>query len=504
MNKTVSIHLQGVPFIFEEQAYDRLNAYLQRLKQVLQKEEGSDEILQDIELRMVELIQQQLTPFKQVVELAVIEQIIEKLGQPEDFSDDTSSTTESTSVLHDDSVEKRLFRDGDRAMIGGVCAGVAAYFNVDVVIIRAIYIFTFLTFGIGFLLYIVLWAIIPLAKTSSDKLRMKGQHVTIENMKSELEDAASRIKKGAKEFKVNSGIQSTVGGVLRIISVIIGIWALLFGTGIFVCAIIFFFVNPDIIPAQINGRFMSFQDFGGLLFESAAHESYFYMGIGLISIALVAQCYLFGIRLITQFKATYLKLLTGIFAVILVIGVVLVSFGGVQIGRSMAIYGEVEKEIAVIPGKELLLETKSIERQLINGFKVKSNGDEGVVTIKNGRVYLHGIELVYTQSSDSLFHIKQVNDAQGRTHESALKKARNIRCNFTFVDQHMLIETMYSFPTTDKFRDQNVRFMIAVPAGGKIVYDKQQVYPRIKEESDYTEETYQHGYISNDGNYSNW
>ena len=68
----------------------------------------------------------------------------------------------------------------------------------------------------------------------------------------------------------------------------------------------------------------------------------------------------------------------------------------------------------------------------------------------------------------------------------------------------MLIETMYSFPTTDKFRDQNVRFMIAVPAGGKIVYDKQQVYPRIKEESDYTEETYQHGYISNDGNYSNW
>ena len=67
MNKTVSIHLQGIPFIFEEQAFDRLNSYLQQLKLVLQKEEGSDEILQDIELRMVELLQQQLTPFKQVV-----------------------------------------------------------------------------------------------------------------------------------------------------------------------------------------------------------------------------------------------------------------------------------------------------------------------------------------------------------------------------------------------------------------------------------------------------
>jgi phage shock protein PspC (stress-responsive transcriptional regulator) len=389
-------------------------------------------------------------------------------------------------------------------MIGGVCAGVAAYFNVDVVIIRAIYIFTFLTFGIGFLLYIVLWAIIPLAKTSSDKLRMKGQHVNIENMKSELEDAANRIKKGAKEFKANPGIQSTVGGVLRVISVIIGIWALLFGTGIFVFAVIFFFVNPDIIPAQFNGRFMSFQDFGGLLFESTSHEAYSHLGIALISIAVVAQSYLFGIRLITQFKASYLKVLTAIFGVTLVVGIVLVSVGGVQIGRSMAIYGEVEKEIATIPGAELNIEKKSVERQMIDGFKIKSNGDEGLVTIKNGRVYLRGIELVYSQSSDSLFHIKQVNDAQGRTHASALKKARNIRCNYQINLNKLTLETMYSFPTSDKFRDQNVKFMIAVPLGGKIFYDKQQVYPSIIEESDSPNETYQHGYISSDGEYSKW
>ena len=504
MNKTVSIHLQGIPFIFEEQAFERLNTYLQQLKQVLQKEEGSDEILQDIELRMVELLQQQLRPFKQVVELSVIEQIIEKLGKPEDFTDESSSNSEQTSSSIDLPVEKRLFRDGDRAVLGGVCAGVAAYFNVDVVVIRAIYVFTLLTFGIGFLLYLVLWAIIPIAKTSSDKLRMKGQHVNIENMKTELGDAANRIKKGAKELKSNSGIQSSIAGILRIISVVIGVWALLFGTGIFVFAIVFFFVNPDIIPAQLNGRFMSFQDFGGLLFESKSHEFYSQLGIALISIALVAQCYLFGIRLITQFKATYLKVLTAIFGVTLVVGVVLVSLGGVQIGRSMAIYGEVEKEIATIPGLELNIEKKSIEGQLIDGFKIKSNGDEGVITIKNGRVYLQGIELVYSQSSDSLFHIKQINDAQGRTHESALKKARNVKCTYELQDNRMFLETMYSFPASDKFRDQNVKFMIAVPSGGKIFYEKLQVYPSFIEESDTTTETFQHGYISNDGEYSKW
>ena len=109
----------------------------------------------------------------------------------------------------------------------------------------------------------------------------------------------------------------------------------------------------------------------------------------------------------------------------------------------MAIYGEVEKEIATISGLELNIEKKSIEGQLIDGFKIKSNGDEGVVTIKNGRVFLRGIELVYSQSSDSMFHIHQINDAQGRTHESALKKARNIRCAFEFHNNHMFLETMY-------------------------------------------------------------
>jgi len=501
MNKTVSIHLQGIPFIFEEQAYELLNNYLKQLRRVLKNEEGCDDILQDVELRVVELLQKDLSTFKQVVIVATIEEIISKLGQPEEFSSTGASEVhESTSV----STEKRLFRDGDRAMLGGVCAGVAAYFNVDVVIIRAIYVFTLLTFGIGFLLYIVLWAIVPMARTSSDKLRMKGQHVNIENMKSELEDAANRIKKGAKEWRSNSGIQSSIAGILRIISVVLGVWALLFGTGIFVFAVVFFFVNPDIIPAQLNGRFMSFQDFGGLMFESTSHESYFYLGLALISIALVAQSYLFGIRLITRFKATYLKVLAAIFGVTLVVGVVLVSLGGVQIGRSMAIYGEVEKEIASIAGLELNIEKKSIEGQLIDGFKIKSNGDEGLITIKNGRIYLQGIELVYSQSRDSLFHVKQINDAQGRTHESALKKARNIKCAYEFRGNRMLLETMYSFPTSDKFRDQNVKFMIAVPSGGKIFYEKLQVYPSFIKEDDSTIETYQHGYISNDGEYSKW
>lgn len=504
MNKTVSIHLQGIPFIFEVQAYELLEDYLKRLKEVLKHEEGYEEILQDVELRVVELLEKDLSTFKKVVVISAIEEIISKLGKPEDFSSDDKNTMNDINSEKFEKKEKRLFRDGDNAMIGGVCAGVAAYFHIDVVIVRAIYIFSFLTFGIGFLLYLILWAIIPMAKTSSEKLQMKGHPVNIENMKTELDDAANRIKNGAKDWKKNQRITTTISQILRVISVIVGIWALLFGTSIFVFAVLFFFVNPDIIPAQLNGHFMSFQDFGGLLFESYEHETYFYFGIGIICLALIAQCYLFGIRLITRFKASYLKILTVVFGITLVIGIVFVSVGGIQIGRSMAIYGEVQKELGVIKGKTLELELHSIENKMINGFKVTSNGDEGVATIKNGRVYLHGIELVYSQSIDSFFHIRQVNDAQGRSHEIALKNARNIQCPYEINGNRFIIESLYSFPKKDKFRDQNVKFMIAVPKGGSIQYANDQVYPLMKIERDSQNEVFQHGYITSDGSYSNW
>jgi len=503
MNKTVSIHLQGMNFIFEEQAYELLKDYLTRLKEVLKNEQGRDDILQDVELRIVELLQAGLTPFKQVIELKTVEEIISKLGQPEAFSSEEQETFQSSNTEAAPS-EKRLFRDGDHAMLGGVCAGVAAYFNVDVVIIRALYIFAFLTLGLGFLLYIILWAIIPLAKTSSEKLQMKGQAVNVENMKSELEDAANRLKKGAKEFKRNAKISSNIGQVLRVISVIIGIWALLFGTGVFVLAILFFFVNPDIIPAQMNGHFMSFQDFGGLLFESSSHKSYFYGGIALICIALVAQSYLFGIRLITRIKASYMKVLSVIFGVTGVIGIVFVSLGGIQIGRSMAIYGEVQKELGTVSGSSLVLQINPVRNAEVNGFKVTSNGDEGFITIKNGHVFLHGIELVYTQSSDSLFHIRQINDAQGRSHEQALKNARNVNCAYQINGNQFQIESMYSFPVKDKFRDQNVKFMISVPRGSSIIYEKNEIYPQWLKDDVETNETYQHGYISGNGHYSKW
>ncbi|MFM8963440.1 MAG: PspC domain-containing protein, partial [Sphingomonadales bacterium] len=144
MNKTVSIHIQGFAFILEDKAYEQLSAYLNELNRVLQHEEGKEEIIQDVELRIVELLQEKVTG-QQVVQLQVIEQIIQLLGSPEAFGDDENASSDQATFekMETFTAEKRFFRDKESAILGGVASGVAAYFNIDVVFVRvAFFVFT--------------------------------------------------------------------------------------------------------------------------------------------------------------------------------------------------------------------------------------------------------------------------------------------------------------------------------------------------------------------------
>lgn len=119
MNKTVSIHIQGFAFIFEEQAYEVLRKYLNDLSVILQKEQGKDEILQDIELRIVELLQEKINA-QQVVQLEQIQEITQLLGSPEVFSEEESIKSDQTKFESTEPIapHKRFFRDSDKPVLG--------------------------------------------------------------------------------------------------------------------------------------------------------------------------------------------------------------------------------------------------------------------------------------------------------------------------------------------------------------------------------------------------
>ena len=152
---------------------------------------GQEEIINDIENRIVELFQEKLSDKKQVIVIADVDEVIMIMGHPADFDED-SEEAQTSYLIHKG--KKRLFRDIDDRMLGGVCSGLGAYFNIDATLVRIIFLLALFLAGGSILVYAILWIVIPPARTVSEKLEMQGDPVTISNMEKAFKEEISEIK----------------------------------------------------------------------------------------------------------------------------------------------------------------------------------------------------------------------------------------------------------------------------------------------------------------------
>ena len=195
MKITVSINLGGYSFNIDEDAYAELKRYLKNLEFHFAQEQSSSEIMSDIESRIGELFRSRMTPYKQVVTMEDIRYAISVLGTPEDISDnETASAGEkfSTRGYH------RMYRDPDQRIIGGVCAGMGAYWRIEPWLVRIIFFILTMMGGLGILVYLILWIVIPEAKTTAQKIEMKGEPVNIHNIKDSVKKEFDTVTKKMK------------------------------------------------------------------------------------------------------------------------------------------------------------------------------------------------------------------------------------------------------------------------------------------------------------------
>lgn len=167
MKKVININFQGRVVPIEETAYDLLKNYTESLRNYFANEEGRDEIINDIESRIGELFQDRIKNGAICITDDDVNVIINNMGRPQDFaaadSDDSGSSSANKNSGADyqytsySTTRKRLYRDVNNKVIGGVCSGIAAYFGIEPIIIRLVFIFS----GIGFLAYILMWAFVP-------------------------------------------------------------------------------------------------------------------------------------------------------------------------------------------------------------------------------------------------------------------------------------------------------------------------------------------------------
>lgn len=517
MNKTVSIHIQGFAFILEDKAYEQLSAYLNELNRVLQHEEGKEEIIQDVELRIVELLQEKVTG-QQVVQLQVIEQIIQLLGSPEAFGDDENASSDQATFekMETLAAEKRFFRDKESAILGGVASGVAAYFNIDVVFVRVAFVLFTMVFGSGIPIYILLWIITPVAKTASEKLQMKGMPVNVESIKTEFKEAAERVEKNTKKWsnqlRTGSGLSQSAKRLVDFTRKAIGIFLLIWGLSVIVSATVFIFVDPKLIPAQINGEFTSLGELSALFFETGQINDFIYLGAALIAFSMALSSMLIGLRMLLTIQGKWMRTSLGLFSAAAIIGIVLLIVGGVSTAKSFAIDGGMSAEKGTYFGDSLQIEVstelhlKAFNHQKFQlskeGFQPTRNPEQGLLLVDNGQIYNSGIAIEYTASNDSLFHVRIEKKANGSSYLKANQRAAHIQFPCQLEGGKLVISSGFSFPAKDRLRDQEVVLHIEVPNGKVVLHRNKVVYPYFSESE--PDQASDRAYVYGDGEYSAW
>jgi phage shock protein PspC (stress-responsive transcriptional regulator) len=181
MKNVITANLGGKCFTFDEDAFVKLQNYLDSFKATIADPKDADEVMDDIEIRVAEILQEHLRNEMQSVNCAMVDIVVAQLGRPEGARDyDCPHTPGPPPYARP---RRRLYRDVDHRMIGGVCSGVAAFFDMDTTWVRIIFLLLLVFGGTGVWLYIILWIVAPAARSVSEKLEMRGEPATAENIK---------------------------------------------------------------------------------------------------------------------------------------------------------------------------------------------------------------------------------------------------------------------------------------------------------------------------------
>ena len=603
MNKVININFQGRILPIEEQAYEILKQYIESLRVYFANEEGRDEIINDIECRIAELCEDRLKKGTVCIAANDIELIITSIGRPADFEAQdgfeasTSKTHQntsgnnnsnfyregnrpkrlyrdeqnkvlggvcsgianyfviepwivrilwffliglniliylilwiavpSTSIKEVGGVRKRLFRDIDKKIIGGVAAGLSKYFGIQVWIVRILFLIPFIRFVANFrhmhlfqfwdapdfpnflditfspgavFIYIVLWLILPEAKTSADKLEMVGEKVDLNSIKNTIQNDMEGFSKRAQSWGSdlynrnkgtnnsyesnqtnNEGTASTthnedankssenhrstekrkgflyfigriitlcIKGFVYFILAIVGIslLAALFGIGVAATAL---------LPLKnfiLDNGAQTWSVIGAILL---------FVWVPIIGIVTAV------IRKFAGLKKANVWVRSSFIALWIVGWVVLFYFGS-SLGNSFSRHNlPAEQSIALtnptIDYVEITAapKMKYYENNWFQFEPFQGFADEDTVYVRNLRIRI-------VQSLNDSFQVKIVKLSNGKTVQNANELANKINFELTQQDSLLYLDRGISINKIDKFRNQHIIMTIAVPIGKRI------------------------------------
>lgn len=505
MNKTISVNIGGRVFNIEEIAFEKLNKYLNTIRGYFKNQETADEIISDIELRIAELFIERISNQKQVITDSDVDEIIAIMGQPEDYVEGEEDAEDAHYTYRNRST-KQVFRDPDNKIVAGVCSGISAYFGIDPIILRAIFVIFTIFYGSGILIYLVLAIIIPKAKTTAEKLQMRGEPVTVENISRKVNesfrDVSEDIKNFGKKNNINrdsvnsagrraadatSGILENIGNILKVLLVIV---AKVIGAAFVVVGITAIFLSlgllfgwESILALSQNGMFndANVSVIIDSFFDTVQQKTLFSAGVFLTTITPAIGILLLGIRLL--FDIRKIPSWIGILLVILwFAGITMVAFSGSEIYQKFQVETSYTEDVPLeLPTSDTLYIDLLPEYNTQYKFKSK---------FKRGKFYFDadvtfpGIEstdILYIgrndfttemNNTDTLFKLVVEREAHGSNRADAVQNARGIESHVEIIGDSLLIHPYHAVLKTSKIRGQEIKYILQIPVGKSVYFNQ--------------------------------
>lgn len=468
MDKTISISIGGFSFIVDDGAYSKLKTYLDEIRRSLNGMEGIEEVITDVEIRIAELFRERLG-VREVVNESDVDNVISIMGRPEQYVDEDayedSNTHKSYSSKSGEKKKKKLYRDPDDKVLGGVLSGLAHYLGIETWITRVLWIVLFfvdLPFtGASFTIvaYIILLIILPKAVTATQKYEMYGEAGDFESIKTNIKKTTHDVKSMAK------GTSSTLGEILRVFAKIalIGIGLIFIGTGIgfLIGAVATLFSYSSGIPF----KFFSYV---------VDYEWQEWTAKGLVMVLLLIPAILsilFGARLMSsRVKINKLSVFSSI--ALWFIAVIGASVLAVSLGSNF------NRDIEFSEKKNYSLTSDTIKISF-DEFKIKGNSTvnwrfkddlDGFVEFDGKLQRMIEDDIEVRQSPNDQLMVEIIYSSRGSNADDARNNAESIDYKYAMNSKSELVFNNYlTLNGKPKYRNQSISITVYVPKG-KVIY----------------------------------
>jgi phage shock protein PspC (stress-responsive transcriptional regulator) len=481
MNKTLKINISGIVFQIEEDAFEILRNYLFSLSNRLKSMPDGNETIEDIETRIAEIFQSQKGSAG-IISKENVEAMIGIIGKPEEF--ETGEEPDSSPEYK--SIRRRLYRNRDDSIIGGVCGGIGAYLNCDPVWIRiAIIILTFF-FGAGGFIYIALWIALPPAITEYQKRELHGEF---------YHSAGARRRgpgnRGAGDSPQSAGyngfnrfgnaineIFRAIGKCFviffRIILIIIGVMFVITGfLSLISFIVIFFFRFPGLIQTNsFNSDVLYLPDYLNYFFTPAMTSWMVVLIVIAVALPLLAIIY-WGVKMIFQFRAKdgilSLSLLLTWIAVLVIMSAIFFrqGLGFAESGR------KTEKILFNTPSDTIYfragnrISAAHYDREIFipdENYRIGLNDSSNILFIQP--------QVVFIKSDDTIPRVEITRSSQGRTKSEALKKAENLQFNWRISNDTLVSDEYFTVPPEFKWSGGELELIVFLPEGTIVRFDQ--------------------------------